>query len=70
LVLVLVRVNYIKMGVLYNDYPVNWSITFQDPATDYMYAITNLTDSIAYYLVLLLVVILWFLISSLTITIH
>jgi len=49
---------------IFNDFPERWSVGFQDPACDMMYAIIDLHDRIIFYLVILLVVVLWFLTSA------
>jgi hypothetical protein len=38
--------------------------TFQDPASDWMYSIIDLHDRILFYLVIILFVVVWFLVSS------
>jgi len=48
-----------KRKMLYNDYPINWSTGFQDPASPWMYAIIDLHDRIMFYLAILLVIVLW-----------
>ena len=48
---------------LYSDSPVNYSFGFQDPASQWMLGIIGLHDFIIFYLIILLVVVLWGLIS-------
>lgn len=47
----------------YSDSPVNFSFGFQDPASQWMLGIIGLHDFIIFYLIILLVVVLWGLIS-------
>lgn len=47
-----------------NDSSIEYQIGFQDPGTDWMYAIIDLHDNIVFYLIILSVLILWFLTSS------
>ena len=54
------------MKYIYNDYALNWSFNFQDPANEFMYGIIELHDKIVFYLILILVYVFWFLVSSLT----
>ena len=49
----------------YADSPINFSFGFQDPATQWMLGIIDLHDSIVFYLIIILTVVLWFLISAL-----
>lgn len=53
------------IGVIYADTPTNFSYGFQDPASKWMLGIIELHDSIVFYLIKILVVVLWFLISAL-----
>jgi len=43
---------------------INTNIGFQDPCSNWMYAIIDLHDKILFYLIILLVLVLWILISS------
>jgi len=54
----------INTFVLYLDYADNWGITFQDPASPWMYAIIDLHDHILFYLILILIVVVWFMVSA------
>jgi heme/copper-type cytochrome/quinol oxidase subunit 2 len=54
------------MKYIYNDYALNWSFNFQDPANEFMYGIIELHDKIVFYLILILIYVFWFLFSSLT----
>lgn len=47
------------------SYAERWAYNFQDPASDWMFAIIELHDRIIFYLVIILVVVVWFLISGL-----
>nr|YP_009659076.1 cytochrome c oxidase subunit 2 [Chytriomyces confervae]QCQ69074.1 cytochrome c oxidase subunit 2 [Chytriomyces confervae] len=47
------------------DYPLNYALGFQDPASNFMYAIVDLHDRIIFFLIILLVIVAWTLISSL-----
>jgi hypothetical protein len=47
------------------SYAEKWATNFQDPASDWMFAIIDLHDRIIFYLVILLVVVVWFLVSGL-----
>lgn len=49
---------------LWADFPENWSWGFQDPASPWMYAIIDLHDRIMFYLIILLIVVVWFLVSA------
>jgi cytochrome c oxidase subunit 2 len=49
---------------LYSDHSYPWAMGFQDPATNALYAIVDLHDRIIFYLIVLLVLVSWFLISS------
>jgi cytochrome c oxidase subunit 2 len=53
------------IGVIYADTPTNFSYGFQDPASKWMLGIIELHDSIVFYIIKILVVVLWFLISAL-----
>lgn len=56
---------------LYCDSPQdNYSLGFQDPASNWMYAIIDLHDRIIFFIFILFAVVGWFLISSLTNTDH
>ena len=50
--------------MLYSDTPTNFSYTFQDPASQWMLGIIDLHDNILFFLIILLVVVLWFLVSA------
>ena len=52
------------MKFLFNDYPINGSWTFQDPASEWMYGIIELHDSIIFYLIILAVLVSWFFVSA------
>jgi cytochrome c oxidase subunit 2 len=54
------------MFTIYCDYPLNYATGFQDPASNWMYAIVDLHDRIIFFLLVLLVLVSWFLVSSLT----
>ena len=47
------------------DVPTNFSYGFQDPATQWMLGIIDLHDSIVFYLIIILTVVVWLLISAL-----
>lgn len=55
---------------IYADYAESWAYGFQDPACDWMYAIIDLHDRIIFYLLIILAVVVWFLISSFINTDH
>lgn len=52
-------------NILNADTPINFSYGFQDPGTDWMIGIVQLHDSIMFYLIIILTVVLWFFASSL-----
>ena len=54
------------MKYINNDFALNWSLNFQDPANEFMYGIIELHDKIVFYLILILIYVFWFLFSSLT----
>jgi cytochrome c oxidase subunit 2 len=54
------------MSFIYNDYAERWAMNFQDPASSWMYAIIDLHDRIIFYLIIILVIVSWLLISSLS----
>ena len=58
------------MSFIYADYAESWATGFQDPACDWMYAIIDLHDRIIFYLLIVLAVVIWFLISSMLNTDH
>ncbi len=58
------------MFFIYTDYATAWATGFQDPACDWMYAIIDLHDRIIFYLLIILAVVIWFLISSMLNTDH
>lgn len=45
--------------MIFSDFPENWEMGFQDPASPWMYAIIDLHDRIIFYLAILLVIVLW-----------
>ena len=47
------------------DYPIKGQLGFQDPGSDWMYAIIDLHDRIVFYQIILQVVVLWIQISAL-----
>ncbi len=49
-----------------NDYPQEGQLSFQDPASDWMYAIIDLHDRIVFYLIIILAVVLWTQISAIS----
>lgn len=51
---------------LFCDWPVAYATGFQDPATNWMFAIIDLHDRIMFFLFILLTVVMWFLISGQT----
>lgn len=62
-----VNLKYSKLytvNMLYSDTPTNFSYTFQDPASQWMLGIIDLHDNILFFLIILLVVVLWFLVSA------
>nr|YP_009659028.1 cytochrome c oxidase subunit 2 [Spizellomyces sp. 'palustris']QCQ69026.1 cytochrome c oxidase subunit 2 [Spizellomyces sp. 'palustris'] len=59
-----------KMFRIYADYAEAWATGFQDPASDWMYAIIDLHDRIIFYLLIVLAVVVWFLVSSMLNTDH
>ena len=46
------------------------TLTFQDPASDWMYSIIDLHDRILFYLLIILFVVVWFLVSSMNLKYH
>lgn len=50
----------------YADYALNWSLGFQDPASNTKYGIIDLHDSIIFYLIIIFFVVVWAFISTLT----
>lgn len=50
---------------IYADFASGLPLGFQDPASDWMYAIIDLHDRIIFYLLIVLAVVSWFFISSL-----
>jgi len=50
--------------MLYLDYPQAWAWTFQDPATPTMFGLIDLHDRIIFYLIIILLVVSWFMISA------
>ncbi len=55
----------LNLFITYADSPINFSYGFQDPATQWMLGIVDLHDNIVFYLIIILTVVLWFLISAL-----
>lgn len=51
----------------YSDYAMGWSGGFADPASDWLLAIIDLHDQIIFYLLIILAVVVWFLVSTLAI---
>lgn len=47
------------MFIIYADAPINYSLSFQDPASEWMLGIIKLHDIIIFYLIILFVVVLW-----------
>jgi len=52
--------------MVYADFAANWSYGFQDPASPNMLGIIELHDAIIFYLIIILTVVSWFFVSSLT----
>jgi cytochrome c oxidase subunit 2 len=52
--------------IAFSDTPTNFSFGFQDPASQWMLGIMDLHDNIVFYLIIILTVVLWFLISAMT----
>ncbi len=46
------------------DSPINYSLGFQDPGSDWMLGIIHLHDTIIFYLIVISVVVVWFLVSA------
>ena len=57
----------LKLGLngLYCDYPTPYAMGFQDAGSNWMYAIIDLHDRIIFFLIITLLVVMWFFISSL-----
>lgn len=51
--------------IILNDYPIKGQLGFQDPATKTLEGVFDQNDRIMFYLIILLVLVLWFLLSSL-----
>jgi cytochrome c oxidase subunit 2 len=51
------------MFILHADSPINYSYSFQDPASQWMLGIIRLHDFIIFYLIILLVIVLWMSVS-------
>lgn len=51
---------------LHCDFPLNYAQGFQDPGTNFMYAIIDLHDRIIFFLLIILTIVFWFQISSQT----
>lgn len=54
----------LNMYRIYADYAEAWATGFQDPASDWMYAIIDLHDRIIFSLIIIQAVVVWFLVSS------
>lgn len=52
------------MRLAFQDFANNLSVAFQDPATNVMYGIIDLHDTIIFYLILFLVLVFWVFIST------
>lgn len=50
---------------IWNDYPISGQLGFQDPATNYLESVFELHDRIIFNLIIILIVVSWFFISSL-----
>lgn len=50
----------------YADFAINWSLGFQDPASNSKYGIIDLHDSIIFYEIILFFIVAWGFISTLT----
>ena len=50
--------------MIFADYANKWSIGFQDPASEWMYGIIELHDSIVFYLIIIFSVVMWVFISG------
>jgi hypothetical protein len=44
---------------IYTDSPINYSKTFQDPASQWKLGIIRLHDFIIFYLIIILTIVLW-----------
>jgi hypothetical protein len=55
---------FLNNSILWADFAEKWAIGFQDPASPWMYAIIDLHDRIMFYLIILLIVVVWFLVSA------
>ena len=55
---------------LFCDYPETYALGFQDSASVFMYAIIDLHDRIIFFLLILLIIVSWTLISALINTDH
>jgi cytochrome c oxidase subunit II len=53
------------MNYIYTDYANDYSFNFQDPASSWLLSIIELHDTVMFYLVIILTVVIWFFISSL-----
>lgn len=51
---------------IFGDYPLNYAMTFQDPGSESKKGIIDLYDSIVFYLIIILSVVLWFGYSALS----
>ncbi len=56
--------NIIFQNQIWNDYPQKGQMAFQDPATDWQYAIIDLHDRIQFYLIIIQAVVVWFQVSG------
>nr|WKF48430.1 cytochrome oxidase subunit II [Synchytrium endobioticum] len=55
---------FLNNSTLRADFAEKWAFGFQDPASPWMYAIIDLHDRIMFYLIILLIVVVWFLVSA------
>lgn len=53
------------MYLIYADSPTNFSLGFQDPASQWMLGIISLHDFIVFYLVIIFTVVIWINVSLL-----
>jgi hypothetical protein len=51
--------NKIMKNYIYTDSPINYSKSFQDPASQWKLGIIRLHDFIIFYLIIILTVVLW-----------
>jgi len=50
---------------LHADYAERWATSLQDPASGWMYAIVDLHDRLLFYLLIILTVVTWIMVSAL-----